>query len=521
MEKELDYFDIQGNILLNYNEFGFLKARYVFIEITNGGEGRKFIENILPYITNSNLKSLYTAKATTNIAFTYNGLKHLGLPVLTLQSFPDEFIIGMRGRRAILGDDRSSDAEHWDNVYKKDIHILLTIESKTQENLEIRYNEIYNLLNDGVRILNGHGSENKEIFYQEASALTDSQGSPTAKEHFGYTDGISNPFFKGMTEEMGNVLGGGKKINYGKPELNSTWAPLETGEFILGYQDEANEYPVAPTPPNLAKNSSFLVFSKFHENVGDFNYYLNEYGKKFPGGVEELAAKFVGRWRNGAPITKFPDKKSADEIAEKREKALLALSLASTPEKVIEARSYFKEVNKEFIAFDYEDDLKGSRCPVGAHTRRANPRGSLAFGNKDAFETPTSLDNRRRMIRRGLPYGTVNDPNSNKGEHGVIIMTIVASIKRQFEFVFQQWLNYGNDFKLANDKDPIVGNHEESEYEGQKIHSGRMVVQGDDKIAPYFLSKIPRFIETKGGEYFFLPSISAINLISKGIVDPT
>ena len=96
-------------------------------------------------------------------------------------------------------------------------------------------------------------------------------------------------------------------------------------------------------------------------------------------------------------------------------------------------------------------------------------------------------------------------------------MSISASIKRQFEFVFQQWINYGNDFKLANDKDPLVGNHMEVNGVGQ----GRMVVEGSAEIAPYFLSKIPRLIETRGGEYFFIPSLTALRMIGEGIVDPT
>ncbi len=520
MENTLDYYDIQGNILLNYAEFGYIKARYLFFEITNGQKGRDFVEAIQPYITTipAPEKDIILPVATTNIGFSYNGLKQLGLPVLSLQSFPDEFIIGMRGRRAILGDDETSHPEYWDDVYKEDIHIFVSIDARNEANLEKRYQEILSLINDneGVKLLAGHSRE-QSLPYQAASALYEN-GIPTAKEHFGYSDGISNPFFKGMTEEMGSLLGGGKKSTikkngYGNPEHDSTWEPLETGEFILGYKDEAQEYPLAPTPPLLSKNGSFMVFSKFHENVGKFNQYLNEAAEHFPGGKEALAAKFVGRWRNGAPLTTFPHQADADKVAMERQEAILAMNIAKTPEEKLAARSRFREVNKKFIAFDYQDDISGSRCPVGAHTRRANPRGSLEFGVDGAFNSPSALDDRRRLIRRGLPYGVAPSPDSNDGEHGTIIMTIAASIKRQFEFVFQQWMNYGNDFRLANDRDPIVGNHVEDK--------GRMVVQGDAETAPRFLSNIPRFIETRGGEYLFIPSLTALKMIGEGIVDPT
>jgi len=98
-------------------------------------------------------------------------------------------------------------------------------------------------------------------------------------------------------------------------------------------------------------------------------------------------------------------------------------------------------------------------------------------------------------------------------------MSINASIKRQFEFVLQQWINYGNDFKLANDKCPVLGNHSEINGKGD----GKMVF-GSNNIEdgpPYFLNELPRFVETRGGEYFFIPSLTALRMIAEGIVDPT
>jgi deferrochelatase/peroxidase EfeB len=529
-EDIMDYHDIQGNIMVNYSEFGFIKARYLFFKIENIEQGMAFVREIHPFITNSYLwkdPDPELPSATTNIAFTYNGLRRLGIPVLTLQSFPDEFIIGMKGRRKILGDDDKSSPEHWDEIWKEEdhVHIFVSIEARTMVDLVERFTHITNLLigKSGIMLLYGHRAEipGDAKNYQDAAAL-EQNGVPTAKEHFGYSDGISNPFFKGMTEEMGNVIGGGKKngkkLGYKNPKLESTWAPLETGEFILGYEDEAQEYPVAPTPPLISRNGSFMVYSKFHENVGKFNDYLRNEKHKFGGDEEVLAAKFVGRWRNGAPLSSYPDKASANNIASQRQQAILAMVVANGDKaKLKVAREAFKEVNKNFIGFDYDDDIDGSKCPLGSHIRRANPRGSLEFGNKKAFDTPTALDDRRRIIRRGLPYGIAKDPSSNEGEHGTIIMSIVSSIKRQFEFVFQQWLNYGNDFKLANDKDPIIGNH--AEVEG--VGTGRMIIQGNEKNPPVFLSKIPLFIETRGGDYFFIPSLTALEMIGKGIVDPT
>ncbi len=529
----LDLYDIQGNIMKNYGESGFIKARYLFFTINNGSEGRCFLKGVHNFITTSapwtgGNAGVPWPTATTNISFTYNGLKTLGISVQTLQSFPDEFIVGMRGRRSILGDNGPSDPENWDPVYHKDIHIFISIEGQTEQAVEDRYIEILAVISNnnitGVVLLDGHRAEKgqPEKPYQDASVIYEN-GLPTAKEHFGYTDGISNPFFKGMTEEMGDLAGGGKKNNkdklgYGDPELDSTWLPLETGEFILGHMDEAQEYPTAPMPPLMARNGSFLTYRKWHENVGKFNAYLDKASEHFPGGKELLAAKFVGRWRNGVPLTTVPNEDDANALSEKRHAAIAATITAVTDEDKLKAQEAFRLVNKKFQAFDYNKDISGGRCPVGAHARRANPRGSLEFGHEKAFDTPSAVDNRRRLIRRGLPYGATQDPTSNDGNHGTIIMTIQASIKRQFEFVLQQWVNYGNDFKLANDKDPICGNHNEVDGHGD----GRMVLQGTSADQPpYFLSDMPRFIEARGGEYFFIPSLTALRMIAEKIVDPT
>ena len=38
--------------------------------------------------------------------------------------------------------------------------------------------------------------------------------------------------------------------------------------------------------------------------------------------------------------------------------------------------------------------------------------------------------------------------------------------------------------------------------------------------APFFCTHLPRMVETRGGDYFFIPSITALEMIAQGIVDP-
>lgn len=553
METNLNLHDIQGIIMKNYAESGFIYARYLFLQINNGKQGRIFLEQINKHVTTAarwtdnadDPHGTPEPDATTNISFTYNGLKKLGISIQTLHSFPDEFAIGMRGRRSIIGDDYTSAPDKWDSIWNdkdKEVHMFISMDAKDPARLEARYNEVVAMVDGLEKVKDKNGNEVPSVVlldgnksaeggtkpYQEAQVIFDGE-MPTAKEHFGYTDGISNPFFKGMLPEMGSVIGGGKKnggdkernkLGHGNPLLASTWAPLETGEFILGHEDEAQEYPVAPTPSLMGKNGSFMVYRKLHENVGAFNKMLNEQGKDFPGGKEALASKFAGRWRNGAPVVDFPTEEAANEIAGKRQKAIYDLATAETPQDKEKAALAFAEVNKRFTGFDFQNDLHGGKCPVGAHIRRVNPRGSLEEAS-DSYKTPSALANRRRIIRRGLPYGT-STPDSNTGEHGIIFMAIQASIKRQFEFVTQQWVNYGSDFKLANEKDAMIGNQCPVHHENENLNiDGCMAIPADKGKVPYFVSQIPRLVETRGGDYFFIPSITTLEMMAKGIVDPT
>jgi len=532
----LDLHDIQGNIIKAYNREEYVTARYVLYEVKDGAAGRAFLGKLLPYVTTAAPWSRESETrdanpkpdVTLNIGFTFEGLEAMELPSASLLTFPEEFVSGMLARREILGDDGKSAPEHWDPVWRKAIHMLVFLNGPGRPHeavLAEHYDKLAALAAEfepSVVCLDGHrGADGTSLAYQGASALYDKNGGITSKEHFGYSDGISNPFFKGTGANPNNVVGGGKVTRESSDTVEG-WEPLETGEFLLGYKDEAYEYPEAPKPPLLGRNGTYMVFRKLHENVGSFEDYLEEAGREFDGGKEALAAKFVGRWRNGAPLATFPTAEAADGVAKRWNDAYIRLEKAKAGSDEAELRAaseQYAAVRRELVAFDYDKDLAGGRCPVGAHVRRVNPRGSLEFGRTGAFATRGALTNRRRILRRGLPYGATPEPKSDGGEHGNIVMMMGASIRRQFEFVQQQWINYGNDFKLGNDKDPLLGNHSD----GPDSIDGRMTIESEpgSHKAPFLCSGIPRFVETRGGGYFFIPSMTALRMISDAIVDPT
>ena len=516
MTKALDLCDIQGNVVRAYGRFGFPIARYLLLNIREGVGGRRWLTDILPHITNSATWSdepdgFARPGATLNIAMNHAGLAALELPLESLNSFSTEFSMGMKMRKDITGDVDLSSPEHWDPVWQSDddskaVHVLLTINAITREALETQYGRVNDQIAQSlgaVALLDGHRGPNGSLLpYQEAHIIFE-DGKPTSKEHFKYTDGIGDPFFEGIQDAPARVNGRGKQMSDG------TWKPLATGEFLHGHLDEAREYPPAAAPILLSRNGTYMVYRKLHQNVASFDGLLEREGAAYPGGKELMAAKFVGRWRNtGAPLVNVPDEASNVRW-----------------EKEFETAS--KEQQDAMLSnFTYDDDMSGARCPMSGHMRRVNPRASLELKagacpgelvrNSGAFDTPGALANRRRILRRGLPYGDSTLRDSDHGDHGVIMMMLNADIGRQYEFVQQQWVNYGNDFREANDKDVILGNHSK-QLPSSVVHAADPM--GD--APPRFVRNIPLLVETRGGDYFFVPSLTALRLIARGLIDPT
>jgi Dyp-type peroxidase family len=469
---KLNASDVQGFVLRGYN---MPYARYCFLHFDNAAGARPLIRMLLKEVTTGQLWDQGKPKTTVNVAFTHKGLTALELPLATLISFPVEFQEGMKARASILGDTGVNAPENWDAVWHEEqVHAWLAINAVTPEDLEVRFALMTALVadSDGVHLL----------ATQDAAALVE-DGKVTLKEHFGYTDGFGNPDYLGVCRST--QPGQGKKM----PDGN--WVPLATGELLLGYADEAGELPVAPVPHILAANGTFMVYRKLHENIGTFRSFLDKWGARYGAGDElareKLAAKFIGRWRDGTPIELSPDAPDS--------------TIAQDP--------------NQSTNFTYGGDLGGTRCPVGAHIRRVHPR--------DAFGFEGRLVNRRRITRRGLPYGPYaedHDPLAPQDaaeldatDRGVIFMALNASLSRQFEFVQQQWISYGNDAHLGNDKDLLIGSHGEGE---------RYAIQGDETPGnpPMFCTALPNFVELRGGAYFFLPSITALGMIAMELVDP-
>jgi deferrochelatase/peroxidase EfeB len=127
------------------------------------------------------------------------------------------------------------------------------------------------------------------------------------------------------------------------------------------------------------------------------------------------------------------------------------------------------------------------------------------------------LVNRRRILRRGLPYGQYDsDAPSDGSERGIIFLAICASLFRQFEFVQQQWIQYGLDFNAGSDTCPVIGNHPPEQDPTLVI-----VTDPASGLKPFICDNLPQLVEPRGGDYFFIPSMTALRMIGMGITDPT
>lgn len=560
MTTKLDLADIQGGILRAYGRQGFPKGRYFFLTIRDAAKGRHFVEALRPKITtaarwknpdrgepllrtrNPRVKDVVRAegvpdypgevtipkpKVALNIAFTFYGLLALGVPTRTLRAMPDEFIDGMHQRAAILGDDpfiETFDPVWRNSVGENRVHVLVSMNAEMNADgtpvAELydetaRLEQLCTQSDGGVVLLTGNGPH-EEAFQEMSAILREDNGRmwPTNKEHFHLSDGFGDPVFDGQMSpeaERLRVIGGGKLMP------DRTWAPLATGEFLLGYADEAQEIPGAAMPIEFSRNGTFMAYRKLHENVHGYETYIAEQGERYAHffGVEleegkhTVRAKLCGRWEDGVPLMAAPTFADWQAFNAELEEARKA-----------EDKAKLAQIALKFTDFTYRADPAGTTCPVTSHLRRANPRDMLdplATSADLKSGDGSALVNRRRILRRGLPYGQYDrKAPGDGGEHGIIFLAICTNLFRQFEFVQQQWMHYGLDFNVGSDTCPILGNHPKNE-------NSKMVITTDPASGrqPFICDRLPQLVEPRGGDYFFVPSMTALRLIGMGITDPT
>ena len=104
-------------------------------KFNDGAKARKWLCNMRNRVNARGQE--HGTKFTVNIGFTYEGLKALGLSQRSLDSFPEAFRAGTRGRAHAVGDVGPHAPEHWvGGLGGPDIHAMAWIRTDSDEGRE-------------------------------------------------------------------------------------------------------------------------------------------------------------------------------------------------------------------------------------------------------------------------------------------------------------------------------------------------------------------------------------------------
>jgi Dyp-type peroxidase family len=402
--------------------------------------------------------------AWMNLAFTHDGLEKFGIvEEAELGLFPEEFREGMRKRKEAIGDLGDNDPDRWPNdLGSKTIHVLMIVAADSIEDLnrEVRY---------FVRHAASH--EVSLVFQQDGMIRPDAPG----HEHFGFKDGISQPGIRGLVASS---------YPQGSGQADQAKDVIAGGEFVLGYPrqrpDPADD-PLTPQP-EWTENGSYLVFRRLRQDVKGFRDFLTSEATRLGSTVDLLGAKLLGRYRSGAPLV------GAEDATE---------DPGTTKSGALEK----DRIND----FGYSMDPQGMQVPRAAHIRKAYPRDQPASRNEPG--------ERPRILRRGITFGQSfrdgNPPHSPFGadprfpdDRGLCFVCYQRSIRDQFEVIQCGWVNREAVPEDGDGVDPVASQASRE----RKIRVPR--------IAPDPVQLPKQWVRTTGGEYFFSPSISALERLS-------
>ena len=448
----LDLNDIQGLI---HHEYGYPKTRHLLFEIATPAAGQALLAFLAPRVTHAALV-LDPAPATlVNVGISHAGLVALNVDPAILARFPLEFM--ETPDPVTMGDVGPSAPEMWWNKQfsTSQVHLVIHLFGQSVAALDALTATIRSAAVGNHELLpaaDGGAIQGGKI------------GTLRGETHFGYRDGISQPDVRWDDDAQ---------------------APgsIDYRHFLLGYPTK--EIPSQPTPyagvpasisaTAFAKNGSYSVFRWLYQDVARFNRFLMDEGPRvFPGlapadAQELLAAKLMGRWRNGTPLVKSPTAPDPDQGGAND--------------------------------FGYADDPVGLRCPVSAHIRVNNPRDQPLDG------AAILMGGVPRIIRRGSPCGSRLEGTLDDGaERGLAGVFICASIQRQF-YKLAAWMkenSFSPAFKDLRAQDPMANRNVPNASRDFAIPTA----EGERRAT------LQDFVTTRGTAFFLLPSLTTLRQLA-------
>jgi Dyp-type peroxidase family len=471
MTVRVDVGEVQGNVLHGYGA-EYDHALYLRLRIRDPDGVRLILARWVAraLISFGNCRERKDP-AHVNIAFTYEALSKLRLPRDLLDAFPEDYRQGARKRawEKVRDTWAAHDAAGLPADRYHDCDVLVSITGQNER--------------DCTRVAATLETDDDvfvEIARRRASQVVEAGH---VRERFGFADGRSQPAVEGVDlDPVGDgVFAGSQPLtgrvrrklrlmaeDFGLQPKTRSWRLIRPGEFVLGYENEDGELPSGPPAP-LGPNGTFMVYREIDQYPRVFDDYVERAAQRSGMDEDELAAKIVGRWKDGTPVARIQEE---EDVAANRRRA---------------------------NDFRYEDDPYGFGCPLGAHVRRANPRDALPGGGERTM--------RHRIIRRGMPYG----PHTNREDKqaGLAFICFGASLTSGFEFIQREWLNTGEAFGLGDEPDFLL---QQPDVDAKKP-TGRTVIQG---YRPVVLEPPEEpFVWVRGCEYLFVPSRSALTWMSE------
>jgi deferrochelatase/peroxidase EfeB len=488
----IDDSDVQGLVRFGYGDM--TEACFYLLEVRDRAAARAWL-GARSVTTSVKVPRTERPEKALQVAFSWDGLKALGLPP-TVEGFSLEFITGMAGdesRSRRLGDHGASAPSTWYwGAPGRVPHVLVMLYARAGL-LESWKQEIR--------------SGSWAAAFRETLLSTSDLDNV---EPFGFKDGISQPE---LDWELQRATGG--------DEVRFTNL-LALGEVLLGYRNEYGKYTECPLLPasddpqgilpvaerdssrrDFGQNGTYLVFRDMRQDVRSFWRFLDAQAGGDRTLRERLASAMVGRTMTGEPLMPLADHE-IDGIGPK------------------EAAS-----NR----FTYDSDHLGTRCPIGAHIRRANPRSGdypgdptglvsrllrlLGFGGRGFEDDLIASARFHRVLRRGREYGPGLSPedalrSGADEDRGLRFICLNANIGRQFEFVQNAWIMGTKFGGLTDERDAIIGSREP--IPGCPV-TDTFSVPREGGVARR-ITGMPAFVTMRGGGYFFLPSVRAVRYLA-------
>src|SRR5204862_4358720 len=110
----LEFDDIQHLVLTRVPA---VTGRYEFLSFQEPSQGRDWLAGIIDKVESAQVVAagMEEGKRWVSVAFTWTGLRALGLDGGSLASFPEEFRRGMPARWKLLGDGGANHTDRWNS----------------------------------------------------------------------------------------------------------------------------------------------------------------------------------------------------------------------------------------------------------------------------------------------------------------------------------------------------------------------------------------------------------------------